>query len=183
MFRRMSLLLRILTPVALCACLVVTPATGAAPPKPPGKPPAKPDPNTKLDPKKMAEEIKKHGKLAGSNYWHLAEARHPGKKQTVAAKPFQKPKAGAAALVANGGSSLTTVGGDGMPTGFNARVHLGPRRGRIRCSSCSSMPPTHSVSASMASRLAIRFRFSLRQGSRRSRRTRVTRSRPASSAS
>jgi hypothetical protein len=125
MFRRTSLALRVLTPVALCACLLATPATGANPPAKP-KPPTKPDTNTKLDPKKLNDEIKKHGRLEGKHYWNVAEARH-GKKKSVAATPFHKPKVenaapggvGPKALVANNGNStLTTVGGDNLPAGF-----------------------------------------------------------------
>jgi hypothetical protein len=93
------LTLQILTPLALCASLVAAPA--------------KPDTAT------AAADIKKNGKLSGgANYWRLAEARHPGKKQTIAAKPFQKPKAAPGALAPAGRSSLTTVGGDGLPEGF-----------------------------------------------------------------
>ena len=109
MFRRTSLALMAVAPLALCGYFVAAPALAA--------PPAKPAP-AKPDTAKTAAEIAKNGKLTTANYWRLAEARFPGKKQTVAAKPFQKPKAGAAALAANGKSMLTTVGGDGVPAGF-----------------------------------------------------------------
>jgi hypothetical protein len=94
----MFFVLQILTPLALCASLAAAPA--------------------KPDTAKSAAEIKKSGKLSGgANYWRLAEARHPGQKKTIAAKPFQKPKAGAA-VAAGGRSSLTVVGGEGLPEGF-----------------------------------------------------------------
>jgi hypothetical protein len=107
MFRRTLRTLFFLTPLALGACLLSGPATGA-------------DHRTKADPKKAAEDIKRTGKLSGASYWQLAEARHPGKKRTVPAKPFLKAKAGAApgALAAGGRSSLTVVGGEGLPEGF-----------------------------------------------------------------
>lgn len=108
MFRRTFLALKVLIPVALCAWLVAGPATGA-------------DPRGKTEAAKMAETIKKTGKLSGGgNYWRLAEARYGGQKRTVPAKPFLKAKAGTgpAALAAGGRSSLTTVGGEGLPEGF-----------------------------------------------------------------
>ena len=113
MFLRTALLLRVLTPLALCACLVAG-AVEAAPPKD-ASPKAAP---AKGDTAKTAAEIAKNGKISKASYWSLAEARFPGKKQTVAAKAFLKPKAGAAALAPAGKSTLTTVGGDGVPAGF-----------------------------------------------------------------
>jgi hypothetical protein len=71
-----------------------------------------------MDPKKLAEEIAKTGKVGGTSYWSAAEARHPGKKQTVAAAPLLKAKAAPGALAAAGRSSVTVVGADGVPAGF-----------------------------------------------------------------
>jgi len=106
MFRRIGRTLQILTPVALCAWLAATPSSVAAQ-------------AAKADTAKAAAEIKKNGKISGgTTYWKMAELRHPGKKRTIAAKPFLKPKAGAAALAGGGRSSLTVVGGDGLPEGF-----------------------------------------------------------------
>ncbi len=120
MFRRTSLMLAVLTPIALCAGLVAAPAAAAPPVTPtPAKPtPAKPTP-AKPDTAKAAEEIKKSGKLSGADHWRLVEARHPGQKRTtIAAKPFLKPKAAAGALAPVGRSQLTVVGGAGLPEGF-----------------------------------------------------------------
>ena len=105
MFRTTVRTLSILTPLALCVCLVAGPVAGA-PPRP------------KADAAKLAvEDIKKNGKLAGgANYWRMAEARFAVQKKTVMAKPLLKPKAGLVA--AAGRSSLTVVGGDGVPAGF-----------------------------------------------------------------
>ena len=104
MLRRTLFLLQFLTPLALGAGLAATPAAGA---------------DAKADARKAADDIAKSGKLSGgANYWRLAEARHPGKKKSLAAKPFQKPKAAPGALAPAGRSSLTVVGGDGLPEGF-----------------------------------------------------------------
>jgi hypothetical protein len=109
MIRRTARTLLFLTPLALGACLLATPATGA-------------DPRAKGDTAKAAAEIKRTGKLAGAHYWKLAEARHPGKKRTVEAKPFLKAKGkagpGTTALAAGTKSSLIVVGADGVPEGF-----------------------------------------------------------------
>jgi hypothetical protein len=115
MFRRTFLMLQVLTPLALCTAVVAAPPAGSKPPVG-----AKPPVGTKLDPKKLMEEIRKNAKLAGTNYWHVAEVRHPGKKRTVATAPFQKPKAGNGpmALAVNNRSSLTVVGGEDVPAGF-----------------------------------------------------------------
>jgi hypothetical protein len=98
----MTLTLQILTPLALCAWLVGAPEAAA-----------QPRPTTP----KAIDDIKKNGKLAGTGYWKLAETRHPGKKKSLVATPFMKPRAGAAAAPA-GRSTLTVVGGEGLPAGF-----------------------------------------------------------------
>jgi hypothetical protein len=105
MFRRTTLTLKLLTPLALCAWLVAGPEAAAQP---------------RPDAKKVMDDIKKNGKLTGgANYWKLAEARHPGKTRKVAAVPFQKPKlAPGVAAAPAGRSSLTVVGGEGLPAGF-----------------------------------------------------------------
>lgn len=125
MFRRTSLALKLLTPFALGAWLVAQPATGADGPakKAAAKAPPAKAPAAKTDPKKLTADIQRAGKLPGGSYWQMAEARHSAKKQTVAARPMLKAKAGATALAAAGGkSSLTVVGGDGLPAGFGKGV-------------------------------------------------------------
>jgi hypothetical protein len=118
-------MLQVFTPLALGIGLLATPADGAAQQKksaPHAKVTQTPKatPQTKVDPKKLAEEIKKNGKLAGANYWHVAEARHRGTKRIVAAGPMLKPKAGngKVALAAGPHSSVTVVGGENVPAGF-----------------------------------------------------------------
>lgn len=119
MFRRASLALKLLTPLALGGLIAAAPATGA---DGPAKKAAAKAPAPKSDPKKLMADIERAGKLPGASYWQMAEARHPGKKQTVAARPMLKAKAGPMALAAAGKSSLTVVGGEGLPEGFGKGI-------------------------------------------------------------
>jgi hypothetical protein len=83
---------------------------------------------TKAGIAKIKEAIKRDGKLqGGANYWRHAEALHRGKKRTVEATLLKatagtadRRPAAAVAPKAQAGtsSSLTTVGGDGLPPGF-----------------------------------------------------------------
>lgn len=108
MFRRTFLTLQIVTPLALCAGLVAVPDARA-------------DGRTKGETAKTAAEIKKAGKLAGgANYWRAAEARSGAAKKTLPTQAMlkAKPANGKAAPAAGGRSSLTVVGGEGLPSGF-----------------------------------------------------------------
>jgi hypothetical protein len=109
MFRRKFLMLQVLTPLALCAGLVATPSAQADGPAKGG------------GSKQVAADIKKAGKLpGGAGYWQAAQARHGAAKKTVQARAMLQAKGanGKATLAAGGRSSLTVVGGEGLPDGF-----------------------------------------------------------------
>jgi len=111
MLRRIHLLLQVLTPVALATGVVATPAPAA-------------DGRAQAAAAKAADEIKRTGKLSAGSYWPLAEALHGGARRTGPARAMLTPKAPAAgrggAALANpaGRSTVTTVGGAGLPAGF-----------------------------------------------------------------
>src|SRR5262249_21768808 len=73
----------------------------------------------KAEVEKVMEAIKRNGKLpGGATYWRHAEALHAGPKRTVAAAALNKQAGARSALTAGTRSTLTTVGGEGLPPGF-----------------------------------------------------------------
>jgi hypothetical protein len=84
------------------------------------------DTPTKADMAKIKEAIQRNGKLpGGASYWRHAEVLHRGKKRMIEATPL-KAKIGKVEKRATTSpkkkagihSSLTTVGGEGLPPGF-----------------------------------------------------------------
>jgi hypothetical protein len=123
MHRRPSLAFLLLPALGLCAAVVCGLDSQAAPP-------------AKADRGKIKQAIKRNGKLPRASYWSHAEVLHRGKKRTIAATPLKgkagkggkrttgstpaKAKPGTRSALAGAGtrSTLTTVGGEGLPPGF-----------------------------------------------------------------
>ena len=113
MTRRCFAALLFLPALAVCAGIVFGPDSRA-------------DAPNRAEMSKIKEGIKRNGKLpGGANYWRNAEVLYAGKKRMIQAAPL-KAKAGkgekrpTAPLTRKAGvrSSLTTVGGEGLPAGF-----------------------------------------------------------------
>src|SRR5262249_53959147 len=83
----------------------------------------------KADREKIVAAIKKDGKLPKDRYWQHAETLRGGKTRKIPAVPLhgQNSKGGGGkstalttGLAATTNSSLTVVGGEGLPTGFGS---------------------------------------------------------------
>src|SRR5262249_32161571 len=83
--------------------------------------------NAKAEHEKVASTIEKSAKLPKANYWRHAEAMRGAKMRKIAATPLVAAKGGGgkggggkAGLAAGTKSSLTIVGGEGLPQGFGS---------------------------------------------------------------